>query len=388
MKSVYLIILVMFAFGTWCCGIGYASEEKDSEFTFHGTSDASAAVAIDKDRFIVADDENNTLKVYKMEERGSPVYTRELSWFLEADGEHPEADIEGATRIGDRIYWITSHGRNKDGKLRPSRYRFFATSIETEGDETKITPVGSPYKRLAHDLLKETWAGKLGLEKATRLYTTKLKGKELKRLAPKKEGLNIEGLCASADGKTLYIGLRNPQRKGLFGGRERSIVVPLLNGADVIEKGAEPKFGEPILWDLDGLGIRSMEYLEYYERYFIIAGPHDEEKRFFLYSWSGKVEEEPVKTGAIEKVEDNFTPEGLFAFEGSGDIWLISDDGSLVVDILSPAECLEGEYLGNNKCLNKHLRDANRKTFRAVSIGPTELGLDKGGRMDDNCCKK
>ena len=129
-----------------------------------------------------------------MKERGLPVYTYDLSSFLAVDSEHPEADIEGATRIGDRIYWITSHGRNKDGKIRPSRYRFFATSIETEGDEIKITPIGSTCTTLVHSLVKCSWSSKLGLEKATRLYTTKLKGKELKRLAPKEEGLNIEAV--------------------------------------------------------------------------------------------------------------------------------------------------------------------------------------------------
>ena len=41
----------------------------------------------------------------------------------------PEADLEGATRIGDDIYWITSHGQNKNGKNRPSRHRLFATAV-------------------------------------------------------------------------------------------------------------------------------------------------------------------------------------------------------------------------------------------------------------------
>ena len=34
----------------------------------------------------------------------------------------PEADIEGATRVQDRVYWITSHGANNDGEVRPSRH--------------------------------------------------------------------------------------------------------------------------------------------------------------------------------------------------------------------------------------------------------------------------
>jgi hypothetical protein len=374
--------------GAVCCDAGYASQQGGMAIVFYGTSDASAAVVIGKDTFVVADDENNTLRVYKMEDRSLPVFTYELSSFLAVDNEHPEADIEGATRMGKRIYWITSHGRNKDGKVRPSRYRFFATSIETEGDEIKITPVGLPYKRLVHSLLKCSWAGNLGLEKATGLHTTQLKSKELKRLAPKEEGLNIEGLCASPDGRTLYIGFRNPLPREPNARKGQSIVVPVYNAEDIIDKRSEPNFGEPIVWYLDGLGIRSMEYVAYYERYFIVAGPHDEEKRFFLYSWSGENGEEPVKIEQIKTRESNFTPEGLFSFEGRGELWLISDDGSQVVDISSPEECLEGEVIGKNKCLNKHLRNANRKTFRAVSMGPLDLGLDKGGLMDENIREK
>ena len=82
---------------------------------FRGASDASAAVAIAEDMVIVADDENNVLRVYRTDEGGMPVFSYDLTAFLGIDPEYPEADIEGATMIGSRIYWITSHGRNKDG---------------------------------------------------------------------------------------------------------------------------------------------------------------------------------------------------------------------------------------------------------------------------------
>ncbi|MHC4629429.1 MAG: DUF3616 domain-containing protein, partial [Planctomycetota bacterium] len=99
------------------------------ELVFCGASDASAAVAISRDMFIVADDENNVLRVYRRGQAGSPVYSYDVTAFLGIAPEHPEADIEGSTAIGSRIYWIASHGRNKDGKMRPNRYRFFATDV-------------------------------------------------------------------------------------------------------------------------------------------------------------------------------------------------------------------------------------------------------------------
>jgi serine/threonine protein phosphatase PrpC len=89
--------------------------------------DASAAVALDADHFVVANDERNTLRIYK---RGQPdpVNSVELSTFL-GTNEKKESDLEGAARIGTRVYWISSHGRNKDGELQERRRRFFATEI-------------------------------------------------------------------------------------------------------------------------------------------------------------------------------------------------------------------------------------------------------------------
>ena len=144
---------------------------------FRGTSDASAAVAIGQDMFIVADDENNVLRVYRAGQGGMPAFTHDLTEFLDIDPEHPEADIEGATKIDNRIYWITSHGRNKDGKMRPNRYRLFATEIETRNGEVTVRPVGKPYRRLAHELLKIPNAGHLAFDGATR-FGEDLKKKE------------------------------------------------------------------------------------------------------------------------------------------------------------------------------------------------------------------
>lgn len=113
------------------------------ELVFHGASDASAAVAIGEDMFIVADDENNVLRVYRTGQTGLPSLSYDLTAFLGMDPEHPEADIEGSTMIGSRIYWITSHGRNKDGKMRPNRYRFFATDASVNDASVTVRPVVS-----------------------------------------------------------------------------------------------------------------------------------------------------------------------------------------------------------------------------------------------------
>ena len=337
---------------------------------FHGASDASAAVAMSENTFLVADDENNILRLYSTAEPGLPIGSYDMTVFLDIDPEHPEADIEGATRIGRRIYWITSHGRNKDGKLRPNRYRFFATDIDVRNNDVTLRPAGEPHKRLVHDLLKTKTMSGLDLDKTTRLNAFNLKKKDREKLAPKREGLNIEGLCASADGKILYIGFRNPRPMNRLTRRSQAIVVPLLNPDRIVEAGETPVFGEPILWDLGGLAIRSMEYSAFHKTSFIIAGEADERDNFALYRWSGERENKPVLIQKLSIENKRFTPEALLPLERSNRLLLLSDDGSLPVKVAGPQECMEGEYKKDGTCENKFLLDPNKKTFRAFWLVP------------------
>jgi hypothetical protein len=335
---------------------------------YRGMSDASAAVAIGDDMFIVADDENNILRVYKSSAGGLLEFRFDMTDFLGIEPEYPEADIEGATMIGDRIYWITSHGRNKDGKMRPNRYRFFATRVLVENGKVSIAPVGKPYKTLIHRLVQTRTGRRLGLDKATRFDEAGLTKKQFEKLAPKEQGLNIEGLCASADGKIIYIGFRNPLVYDKLTRRSRAIVLPLNNPDAIIERGEEPIFGEPILWNLAGLGIRSMEYSHFHKAYFIIAGPADEGPGFALYRWSGEKEAPPVLVRRFS--EGDFTPEALVPFKNSSRLLLLSDDGTLPVKVLSASQCQEGELNADGTCPNKFLTDPDKKSFRGIWLEP------------------
>ena len=364
--------IAFFAPACVAAGLALGGGPAGDVLVFRGAADASAAVAATDDMFIVADDENNTLRTYSVSKPGPPVGSYDMTEFLGADRQSPEADIEGATMVGRRIYWITSHGRNKDGKVRTSRYRFFATDVSVENGRITIEPAGRPCKTLVLSLVKTQAGRRLGLDKATRFDAPDLKKKEEKRLAPKEEGLNIEGLCASPDGQVLYIGLRNPRPANKKTGRTEAIVVPLQNPAGVVDRGAAPVFGEPLLWDLGGLGIRSMEYSPFHKAYFIIAGGPDDDNEggFVLYRWSGKPEENPAMVRKLDLDGSSFSPEALIPFAGSGRLLLLSDDGSIPVKVSGPHECAEGEYRNDGTCPNKFLLDPNKKTFRALWLVP------------------
>jgi hypothetical protein len=212
--------------------------------------DASAAAAIDAGHFVVADDEDNVLRVFSRE-GGKALAEYDLSEFLGNSGKKKakEADLEGGAQIGTRTYWITSHGRNSKGKETPERQRLFATDVKFENGTFVVSHSGKPYNQLLDDLLSEPKLASYGL-KAAGGTGTEIPG-----------ALNIEGLAATPENH-LLIGFRNPIPGG------KALMVPLLNPDEVLE-GARSKFGKPIELDLGGLGIRSIGFHE--GRYVIIA---------------------------------------------------------------------------------------------------------------------
>jgi len=364
-------IIIRFVFYV-CIGsavsLAFGKVNTAGTLVYRGSSDASAAVALAKDMFIVADDENNTLRVYKTTKGGLPLFSYDMTEFLDIEPKYPEVDIEGATIIGRRIYWITSHGRNKDGKTRPNRYRFFATIVNSQNGNVTIEPVGKPCKTLIHDLVKSENTRYLRLDRTTRFDAGELTKKERQKLAPKEGGLNIEGLCASADGKTIYIGFRNPRPIDRISQRAKAIIVPLMNPDDVLVKNRTPIFGEPILWDLAGLGIRSIEYSNFHKAYFIIAGSFDDSPMYAIYRWSGKKERPPVLAGQLS--QSDFSPEAMITFKNSVKFFVLSDDGSLHIKVDGAWECVKGEFRKDGTCQNKYLIDPEKKTFRGIWLIP------------------
>lgn len=272
--------------------------------TYRGSCDASAAVALDARHFVVGNDENNALAIYRQGE-AAKVGRLDLAAFLDTQARE-ESDIEAAAAIGTRIYWITSHGRNGRGELQPARHRLFATDI-VAGTPPRLTPAGTPYRDLLRDLVDAPALAAWNLGKASTLP------------AEARGGLNIEGLAATADGR-LLVGFRNPLREG------RALVVPIDNPGEVVA-GQRAKVGAPIELDLGARGIRSLELVA--ATYYIVAGPTGDDGRFALYRWSGRAGDAPE---AIAVDLATLRPEALFAIPGTASIELASDDGGILVD--------------------------------------------------------
>lgn len=332
--------------------------------TYRGMSDASAAVALDQRTFLVGDDEQSLLCVYRVDRPDEPIQRIAADTYLGRGGKRSrEADLEGAAARGNRVYWITSHGRNHQGKWSPSRQRFFAIDWEWKGDQIAVRPFGAAYGRLAYDLAEDRRLKSLGVADAIRPEE-----QENPQLAPKRAGLNIEGLAAGLDGKSLLLGFRNPRPDG------KALIVPLLNPDAILHDGHRAELGDPVLVDLsvtsDGrrhaLGLRDLALAGSPGPYWLLAGPHDEGRVFAVYQWSGRSADAPCRlakaTEALAAIPA-FSPEAIVYFSSSGKVQLLSDDGSLLVKVGSAAECKKGAFHAG-KCEAKSLLDDARKTFR------------------------
>jgi predicted small secreted protein len=296
--------------------------------TFSGMCDASGAVQLSDRRFAVADDEDNVQRVYDGRSGGAALTAVDLSPALGLEkkakrGTWPETDLEAGTRIGDRAYWITSHGRSSKGKLRPERLRFFATRVTGEAGAAEV--VGNS-EELLEALIREPRLARFALADAA-------------ELPPKSPGgFNIEGLTAMPDGG-LLIGFRNPNPEN------KALLVPFANPSQFLQ-GEPARFGEPVLLDLEGRGIRSLSY--WHGRYLIAAGHFANELPARLYVWDGKSAPRHV----AQVVFRDFNPEGFFTPEQGAEVMLLSDDGERAID---------GEAC-------KKLSDPTRKRFRGAWV--------------------
>jgi hypothetical protein len=229
-------------------------------FYYDGVCEASAAAVVDRRRFVVASDDLDRLTVYARGAAGP------VSIFP-----HPGVtDIEAAARIGDTIFWLTSHSLNSSGEDKAKRKALFATKVLPNGT---LAAAGTDYHALRAEL-----AAALGVPEKIEQG-----GQIVGGLAAQ---LNIEGLAAAPDGR-LLIGLRGPLAAG------KAQVVRIEDPFTLVGLPPHPPSGSPnpkvFRLNLGGRGIRSLERVGSGSRTFlIVAGPvADTGLAPRLYWWDG-----------------------------------------------------------------------------------------------------
>jgi hypothetical protein len=297
---------------------------------FEGACDASGAVPVDEQHFAVADDEDNVLRVFDAIHGGQAVRKTNLSKQI-ALKKKGEADIEAATSIGGRAFWLTSHGRNAKGKEDPNRSLVITTELPSLDERVEVQ--GEVYRELLSDLEHEPSLARYDLQHAS-------------ELAPKEPGgLNIEGLTATPDGK-LLVGFRSPVPAG------KALIVPIEN-PDALYNAGKLVLGAPIELGLGGLGVRSMSWWR--GAYLIAAGPTSDGGPARLYRWRGPGSEPRL---AAEAAFSGANPEAFFTAESNDEILVLSDDGA--------------REIGGKPC--KKLKGKKRKSFRGLWL---KLPADK-----------
>jgi hypothetical protein len=304
--------------------------------SFHiGGSDGSTALAIDSNWMLVGDDENQVLRLYNRRESGFPVWQFDVTPFLgltdlEA-GVPREIDIEGSTRVGNRLFFIGSHSHSSTAEGRTNRSRIFAVDLSGTGTNISLSYVGR-YDYLKLDLV--SWDANNAHGKGADYYG--LTASSEPGVDPKgTNGFNIEGLTMMAgSANAALIGFRAPIVSAT--GRTFALLVPVLNFADLATSDAPPGsaiFGPAIELDLYGRGVRSIE--GNISGYIIVGGPpisltNNYPMDFRLYTWNGDRNQNAQQRAADLS---GLNPEGIVElppapWTANTVIQLLSDNGT------------------------------------------------------------
>ncbi|WP_053857107.1 ExeM/NucH family extracellular endonuclease, partial [Halomonas sp. A3H3] len=250
-----------------------------------GTSDASAAIAVGEGFMLVADDEDQVLRLYERDTDGAPLAEINLNTALGLN-DTQEVDLEAVATYQGTHYWLGSHESSQ-------RSMIFATEVTGDNAESLSIEVTGQFTDLASQL--NDWDAQNGHGLGENALSLSL-------------GINIEGAVFIGD--SLYLGLRSPQDDGF------AQLVPVENVIDLVSGEAnEASFGDPLRLDLDGRAVRSIEPAGD-EGYLILAGPvnDDDDVGFGLYLWDGDYAVREIDGPDLNTLPDALTakPESLF----------------------------------------------------------------------------
>lgn len=307
---------------------GARAEVKTGPVLTHwGLCEASGAVPYPAgsfgDRFLVVDDQDNTLRLYKADESGPPLALKggDLDAALATSGreEPAKADLESLAWLGNDLVLMGSHARDAEGRTREASRQMLALSVGGDTKAPAVTPKGKAVTGLAKAIadLDRRLSERVAVDLATKA-----------NLSPRRRGLALEGLSPTPDGRGLLVGLRNP-----LNADNDALVVPFENAAEVLASGAAPKLAKPIALDLKGRGIRDIAYAPGIKAYFVVAGGSGSGgEAADLYRWSGKAGEAATRVAGVAEALaaiPDFQPEGLIVAADGKKVQVISDDGDI-----------------------------------------------------------
>ncbi len=193
-------------------------------------------------------------------------------------------DLEGITTDGVKFYVVGSQSKSKGAdQAGLARFTFDAATQRATGTQSAS-----------------------GLKKFLADNVAELQGMENTKYND--GGINVEGIAWDPRNKRLLLGLRSPVVDG------QALVVPLkmrdVNGPFSFDN-LEVEGRKAIRLPLNGGGVRSIEYDEARNAFFLItgAGPNAEKMDFKLWEWSGN--ETPPALREMDTFDRRLKPEGI-----------------------------------------------------------------------------
>ena len=241
---------------------------------FNGVFEPSAVQQLPDGKLLIAEDEpNHAFSIISIDKTGRFVEDEALDTRVITGFKRRLSDLEALARDDEGfIYALTSHSRTRKGNRSPDREHLMRFKIQ-DGNVLGLTSYDNLTQVLEtdhklHDLIRERTKAEVSFEE-----------------------INIEGMAFDPVKKRLVLGFRDPEFNNM------ALVAFISNPKDVFERNAKPEFDEVAVIDIDGGGIRSLNYDPVLKTYVIANEVKDENGQKFsqLWTWSGNSTDEPQK---------------------------------------------------------------------------------------------
>ena len=241
---------------------------------FNGVYEPSAVQQLPDGKLLIAEDEpNHAFSIISIDKTGRFIEDEALDTRVITGFKRRLSDLEALARDDEGfIYALTSHSRTRKGNRSPDREHLMRFKIQ-DGNVLGLTSYDNLTQVLEtdhklHDLIRERTKAEVSFEE-----------------------INIEGMAFDHVKKRLVLGFRDPEFNNM------ALVAFISNPKDVFERNAKPEFDEVAILDIDGGGIRSINYDPVLKNYVIANEVKDENGQKFsqLWTWSGNPTDEPQK---------------------------------------------------------------------------------------------
>ena len=295
---------------------------------FNGVYEPSAVQQLPDGKLLIAEDEpNHAFSIISIDKTGRFIEDEALDTRVITGFKRRLSDLEALARDDEGfIYALTSHSRTRKGNRSPDREHLMRFKIQ-DGNVLGLTSYDNLTQVLEtdhklHDLIRERTKAEVSFEE-----------------------INIEGMAFDPVKKRLVLGFRDPEFNNM------ALVAFISNLKDVFERNAQPEFDEVAVLDIDGGGIRSLNYDPVLKNYVIANEVKDENGQKFsqLWTWSGNPTDEPQKI-SLPNLQHITNVEAVdsITVNGKPQMILMGDEGNASQKITAKYMLVDYSQLGKD----------------------------------------